>query len=86
MSRLERGEKLLKTLLVCGGSCAFDGSTLLASDDASSSVIEWRSNLLIWGSGDGESDARSISMGDVCNVDILVSVSTFKDKRPLPLP
>jgi hypothetical protein len=46
MSRLERGDTLLKGL-VCVLNCGFEVPTLLVSDNASSSAVEWRSNLFI---------------------------------------
>jgi hypothetical protein len=42
---LDLGEKMLKGpagICVCG----FDGLILLVSEEASSSILEWRSNLL----------------------------------------
>lgn len=85
MSRLDRGEKALKTFVwePCGG---FDGPMLLVSDDASSSAVEWRSNLLMWGRDDGEGEAGSISNGDACTIEGLIFVSIVNDDIPLWAP
>jgi hypothetical protein len=48
-------------VFVCNGFRTFEDPTLLVSDDASSSTVEWRSNLLICARGDA--DVVSIVVG-----------------------
>ena len=68
----------------CEGVWAFDGSTLLASEESSSSTVEWRSNLLICASGEGDGECAPVSAGDVCNVEVaVVLVSIFNGFTPL---
>jgi hypothetical protein len=77
MSMLDRGEKLLNRLVgTC--VCGFDGLILLVSDDASSSIVEWRSNLLICvsGEGDGVSGDRDVTLESSCH-DCVAVVSVF---------
>jgi hypothetical protein len=59
---------------------------LLVSDDASSSAVEWRSNLLMRARGDGEGEAGSMSNGDACTIEGFIFVSIFSDDIPLRAP
>jgi hypothetical protein len=61
ISRLGRGEKLVN-MLACDCLGGLDGPILLASDDASSSMVECRSSLLICANGEG--DVVSSAAGD----------------------
>ena len=87
---LDRGEKLLNRP---DGTCAcgFDGLVLLVSEDASSSRLEWRSNLLTWVSGDGEGvsgdgDAAFASSGQDCIEAVFVYVLMLNGVTPLLAP
>jgi len=64
----------------------FDGPRLLASDDASSSTVEWRSSLLISGRGDGDGEAVSIAVGEACCTAAVTLVSTVNDLTPFLFP
>jgi hypothetical protein len=90
MSMLDLGEKLLKRP---AGTCAcgFDGLILLVSEDASSSKLEWRSNLLTLASGDGDGvsgdgDAAFVSSCHGCIDVVFVSVLMINGGTPLLAP
>jgi hypothetical protein len=90
MSMLDRGEKVLNRFVgTC--VCGFEGLILLVSDDASSSIVEWRSNLLTCVSGEGEGvsgdgDVTLESSGHDCVAVVSEFVSITSGGTPLLAP
>ena len=76
MSRLGRGEKLLK-ILAWDCFWVFEGPTLLDSDEASSSMVECRSNLLICARGEGDIVSSAAGEEIVAPDSVCVSIDSL---------